>query len=411
MTLLDESGQDSHSSTHEREVLVRVDGVSKKFCRSLKKSLWYGLQDIGSELIGREYEHRLRADEFWSVKDVSFELRRGECLGLIGPNGAGKSTLLKMLNGLIKPDCGRIEISGRVGALIELGTGFNPILTGRENIYNNAAILGFTKEETEERLESIIEFSGIGEFLDTPVQNYSSGMKVRLGFAVAAQLEPDVLIIDEVLAVGDVGFRNKCYSAIDKLVSRSAVILVSHNMEALVRVSNRGLILNRGTVIFDGLPVQASSKYSELFEQTSDIVVKPGCSFMDLQLETGTSNNSVQYAESCKIVIQIHSDVDYKDILFKIVFSTSSGEIAAEFSSKNNNHKVDVLKGKNTLSTTIDNICLLPQKYYISFSLIRNRIDHIFWCRNVTQINVEGNQHGHRPYQLRSKELTMSVRN
>ena len=152
--------------------------------------------------IGSFAPPNLRKDEFWAVRDVSFEVRRGECLGLIGHNGAGKSTLLKMLNSLNRPDSGRITMRGRVGALIELNAGFNPILTGRENIYNQAALLGFSKKETDAKFDAIVDFSEIEEFLDMPVQNYSSGMRVRLGFAVAAQMEPDILLIDEVLAVG-----------------------------------------------------------------------------------------------------------------------------------------------------------------------------------------------------------------
>ena len=280
------------TSPSEDEVLVRVEGVSKKFCRSLKKSLWYGVCDIASELnpfgrtrafansnqslttedtestegntgvnqltdsaeffeghsqaglqmdsekltsirsanescasgeqIGSDSEsvliseicgkkmadgrdrEGLRDGEFWAVQDVSFELRRGECLGLIGHNGAGKTTLLKMLNGLIKPDAGSITMRGRVGALIALGAGFNPILTGRENIYINGSVLGLTKKEIDAKIDEIIDFAEIREFIDMPVQSYSSGMSVRLGFAVAANLEPDILILDEVLAVGDI---------------------------------------------------------------------------------------------------------------------------------------------------------------------------------------------------------------
>ncbi|MGK7957368.1 MAG: ABC transporter ATP-binding protein, partial [Crocosphaera sp.] len=157
------------------EVLVKVDHVSKKFCRDLKRSLWYGVQDIMSEVTARKYEHQLRKNEFWSVNDISFELRRGECLGLIGPNGAGKSTLLKILNGLIKPDKGRIELRGRIGALIELSAGFNTILTGRENIYSRGAVLGFSTAEIDKKLDAIIDFSELEDFIDTPVVNYSSG--------------------------------------------------------------------------------------------------------------------------------------------------------------------------------------------------------------------------------------------
>src|SRR5688572_23720191 len=149
------------------EVLVKAEGVSKKFCRSLKRSLWYGVKDMAAEVTGGSASHdRLRSGEFWAVNDVSFELRRGECLGLVGRNGAGKTTLLKMLNGLIKPDKGQIEMRGRIGALIALGAGFNPILTGRENIYVNASILGLTKRETDEKIDDIVDFAEVGEFID-----------------------------------------------------------------------------------------------------------------------------------------------------------------------------------------------------------------------------------------------------
>ena len=212
----------------EKEVLVKVEALSKKFCKDLKTSLLYGVKDLIYGMSGNKNERKLRDKEFWAVKDISFELRRGECLGLIGHNGAGKSTLLKILNGLINPDAGKVTIRGRVGALIELGAGFNPILSGRENIYNNGAILGFSKKEIDAKVEEIIDFAEIREFIDMPVQNYSSGMKVRLGFAVAAQMEPDVLIIDEVLAVGDLGFVLKCFKQIDTILPKTAIVFVSH---------------------------------------------------------------------------------------------------------------------------------------------------------------------------------------
>jgi lipopolysaccharide transport system ATP-binding protein len=230
------------------EALITVDGLSKKFCRSLKHSLWYGVQDLASELRGRRHgrDGELRANEFWALQDISFELKRGECIGLIGRNGAGKSTLLKLLNGLIKPDQGRITMHGRVGALIELNAGFAPILTGRENIDINGQILGFSKQEIDAKLDAILAFADIDEFIDMPVQNYSSGMKVRLGFAIAAQMEPDVLIIDEVLAVGDIGFRVKCLNRIQELLETSAVIFVSHSMPLVARICNQVMVLNQG---------------------------------------------------------------------------------------------------------------------------------------------------------------------
>lgn len=265
---------DSRPSTLDApETLVRVQNVSKKFCRSLKQSMWYGIKDIGAELTGGRNAQNgpppLRPDEFWAVRDVSFELKRGDCLGLIGRNGAGKSTLLKMLNGLIKPDVGRIEMHGRIGALIELGTGFNPILTGRENIYINGSLLGFNKEEINKKFDDIVEFAEIGEFIDMPVKNYSSGMKVRLGFAVAAQMEPDVLLIDEVLAVGDMNFKLKCFNLIDRLVENCAVIFVSHSMQLISRLCNQIMLMECGREKFTGIDVsEGIDKYYQSLNGT-----------------------------------------------------------------------------------------------------------------------------------------------
>lgn len=236
------------------EVLIKVDGVSKKFCRNLKKSLWYGVKDIAKEAFGLSGGYdRLRPEEFWAVNDVSFEVKRGQCLGLIGRNGAGKTTLLKMLNGLIKPDKGQIEMRGRVGALIALGAGFNPILTGRENIYVNGSILGLPKREIDNKIEEIIEFSEIRDFIDAPVQSYSSGMQVRLGFAIATTLTPDILLLDEVLAVGDTLFQAKCLQRIkDVQHSGGVILLVTHTLEHVAHYCNRAILLDKGILAMDG---------------------------------------------------------------------------------------------------------------------------------------------------------------
>lgn len=258
----------------ENEVLVKVEHLSKKFCKDLKTSLWYGVKDLYDNLWGNKEQRLLRRDEFWAVKDINFELRRGECLGLIGHNGAGKSTLLKILNGLINPDEGKVIIKGRVGALIELGAGFNPILTGRENIYNNGAVLGFTKKEIDSKVEEIIDFAEIRDFIDMPVQNYSSGMKVRLGFAVAAQMKPDVLIIDEVLAVGDLGFVLKCFKTIDTILPNTAIIFVSHTMPMISRICNQIILMEHGKTEFQGNDVgKAIDLYYSRFAQNESNVV------------------------------------------------------------------------------------------------------------------------------------------
>lgn len=257
------------------ETLIKVEGLSKKFCRSLKKSMWYGMQDIGSELIGKRHgaDGALRSDEFWAVKDINFELKRGECLGLIGHNGAGKTTLLRMLNGLIRPDQGRIEMRGKVGALIALGAGFNPILTGRENIYVNAAVLGMSKQYVDSKIDEIIDFAEIRDFINSPVQTYSSGMNVRLGFAVAAILiEPDILFLDEVLAVGDIGFAIKCLNTVRQMTNKAAVVFVSHNMQQISAFCTRMMVMDHGKVLIDSPnPSEGIDQYYGLVKHEKQI--------------------------------------------------------------------------------------------------------------------------------------------
>ena len=294
--------------TTPNETLVEVTGLSKKFCKDLKTSLWYGVKDLVAGYSGNKKERQLRPKEFWAVKDISFTLKRGECLGLIGHNGAGKSTLLKILNGLINPDEGKVVMRGRVGALIELGAGFNPILSGRENIYNNGAILGFTRKEIDQKLQHIIDFAELEEFIDMPVQNYSSGMKVRLGFAVAAQMEPDVLIIDEVLAVGDLGFVLKCFKTIDTILPNTAIIFVSHSMPMVSRICNQIILMDRGQAKFQGEDVaQAIDLYYTRFASNDSNVV-----FTDGTIEI----KSLEIIDKPKFgtITQIHwnEDIDIK---------------------------------------------------------------------------------------------------
>lgn len=305
------------------EILIQVEGVSKKFCKSLKRSLMYGAMDIGSELLGKYRSTELREDEFWAVRDVNFEVRRGECLGLIGHNGAGKSTLLKMLNGLIAPDTGRITMKGRIGALIELGTGFNPILTGRENVYNNGAVLGFSRQEIDRKFDAIVDFAEIGEFIDSPVQNYSSGMKVRLGFAVAAQMEPDVLIIDEVLAVGDLNFKLKCFNIIDQIVEKCAVIFVSHSMQMVSRLCSQIILMERGGVKYYGNNISTGIDryYSDLAGKISNFIRND----FNIEVLKTTINNStdqvpiIKRLDDLNINIMVKFDKEYERAVASIV--------------------------------------------------------------------------------------------
>jgi lipopolysaccharide transport system ATP-binding protein len=247
----------------DSDLLVSVEHVSKKYCKSIKRSMAYAVSDITRNLLRmRTRSERLRPSEFWAVDDVSFELKRGESIGLVGPNGSGKTTLLQMINGIFWPDKGKITVRGRTGALIAVGAGFHPMLSGRENIFVNAAILGMTKAEVRDRFDAIVEFADIGDFLDTPVKHYSSGMFVRLGFAVAAYCDPDILLVDEVLAVGDAKFQRKCLNHLTELRKQGvSFILVSHNMQSVEGVASRGITLDKGKVVYHGEVTEAISRY------------------------------------------------------------------------------------------------------------------------------------------------------
>lgn len=395
------------------ELLVKVENVSKKFCRDLKRSLWYGMKDLGNELVGRTQrgDRQLREDEFWALRDISFELRRGECLGLIGRNGAGKTTLLRMLNGLIKPDNGRIEMCGRVGALIALGAGFNPVLTGRENISVNAAVLGLTTKETDDKFEEIVEFAELGEFIDSPVQSYSSGMQVRLGFAVAAALDPDILILDEVLAVGDIGFRHKCYNTIMNLAEKCAVILVSHSMPSVARVSSHILLLQNGAEEYLGQNVaQGLEAYNALFLPTKTVII--GVEYIQLHrclAKSKKNNNStIDYHDELTIDIEYTFISDQcADFVF-IGFMDQDVNLIAD-TSVELPPKIKCADKIHKISVHIPNIEFSPGKYSISIVFSKEERGNpkgkfISQYRSAANFNVIGPKRiTGAPFMLRNK--------
>jgi len=250
------------------DLAIQTEGVSKKFCKSLRRSMAYGTKDIGRNLIGlSSHSNVLRNDEFWALHDITFDVKRGETLGIVGPNGSGKTTLLKLLNGIFWPDKGKLSLRGRVGSLIEVGAGFHPLLSGKENIYVNAAILGMTRSEVNAKVDSIVEFAGIGDFLNVPVKYYSSGMFVRLGFSIAIHCEPDILLIDEILAVGDIAFQNKCLNKISNIVEEGgrSIVIVSHDMNAISLLCDRCLLLHKGELVLNDRPDIVTEKFSSIF--------------------------------------------------------------------------------------------------------------------------------------------------
>jgi lipopolysaccharide transport system ATP-binding protein len=254
------------------DIAIRVENLSKMYrIGALQRTARYAtLRESLVEMVSAPFKSLSRpaqTEELWALKDVSFEVKHGEVVGIIGRNGAGKSTLLKLLARITKPTSGRAEIYGRVGSLLEVGTGFHPELTGRENIYMNGAILGMTKDEIRRKFDEIVAFSEIEEFLDTPVKRYSSGMSVRLAFSVAAHLEPEILIVDEVLAVGDAAFQKKCMGKMGDVSQQGRTVLfVSHNMPAVTRLCQTGIVLNHGRSVFQGNVDDAISYYVDSME-------------------------------------------------------------------------------------------------------------------------------------------------
>lgn len=260
--------------------IIVAENIAKVYKLNHEGSEKYtALRDVISSKVHGIFKSKIKEksqEDFWALKNISFEINQGDRIGIIGRNGAGKSTLLKILSRISEPSFGKITIKGRVASLLEVGTGFHPELTGRENIYLNGAILGMSRTEIKSKFDEIVDFAETEKFLDTPVKRYSSGMYVRLAFAVAAHLEPEILIVDEVLAVGDAQFQKKCLGKMDDVSKNDGrtVLFVSHNLGAVSSLCNRGLYLSKGELVFDGGIIETIKKYSE-----SDLTVNSKIEF------------------------------------------------------------------------------------------------------------------------------------
>ena len=307
---------------------IKVENISKQFCISGKQERYKALRDVVTETFVSPFRRAKNllngqatgaADlykEFWALKDISFQVEPGEVVGLIGRNGAGKSTLLKILTRITEPTKGLAEVTGRVGSLLEVGTGFHPELTGRENIYLNGAILGMRKVEINRKFDAIVDFAEVEQFLDTPVKRYSSGMAMRLAFAVAAHLEPDTLLVDEVLAVGDVSFQKKCLEKMEDVGQQGRTVLfVSHNMPAVARICERAILLDAGHVVQDGPSHQVIGAYlhsglgTTAAREWNDITNAPGNDVVRLRAvrvrtEDGKISDTVDIRKPVKAEIE-----------------------------------------------------------------------------------------------------------
>ena len=313
---------------------------------------------------------------------------------------------MKILNGLIKPDRGRIELRGRISALIELSAGFNPILTGRENIYGRGAVLGFTSAEIDKKLDAIIDFSELEEFIDTPVVNYSSGMKVRLGFAVASQMEPDVLLLDEVLAVGDVGFRAKCFNSIYKMMENAAVVLVSHSMPQINRVCSDILVMNHGQPVFQGkdVPKGVDKFYSYFQGEEKGIVTGSGRAIIhDIELESNGEKGIQEINYLDELILHIHATID-PDIKYPSVGVTILGqELQNIVQSNSAYHGVEICNSGEEMEIILNlgRINLNPGKYSLALSIQSESVGEVLVkCYNYKSFRIIGNFFGYAFVQI-----------
>src|SRR5262245_48262079 len=318
-------------------------------------------------------------DTFWALRDVSFEVKRGDVLGIIGRNGAGKSTLLKILSRVTRPTQGRAKINGRVGSLLEVGTGFHPELTGRENIYLNGAVLGMTRTEIQQKFHEIVEFAEIEQFLDTPVKRYSSGMYMRLAFAVAAHLEPEILLVDEVLAVGDAAFQKKCLGKMGEVAKEGRTVLfVSHNMAAVQALCQRGIFLRHGTVWKDASATEAIGTYLQTLQQdvSQDLLERTERSGkgevklerVDISTHVTNNSNTLSTGSPARFVFHLTNVLPKMACLFTIY--DHFGQPVAHFNSDVHSpaDSVDSRLGTQFICQ-LDELVLLPGRYRINVAI------------------------------------------
>jgi len=360
----------------------------------------YGIQDISRNILGLgSRPGRLRPGEFWALDNASFNVLRGETLGIIGPNGSGKTTLLKILNGIFWPDKGQVRIQGKIGALIEVGAGFHPLLTGRENIYVNAAILGMTKKEVKSQFDAIVAFADIGDFLDAPVKHYSSGMYVRLGFAVAAHCRPDIFLVDEVLAVGDEGFQRKCFDKIGELKKNDCTtIIISHNMHTISSFSDHVLLLDKGQAEYFHSPQDGIRGYNHLFSQQSNTEIDKNCSGNDsIQfVHVETSAKKLNPGDSFTFRLSYEAQSSFPDVEIDTAISNGSdSRLYFQATNRAFGRRIDINQGTGILEITFKDIPLCQSWSKIILAIwSQKRTELLFWWRVPVEFRGQAHASG-----------------
>lgn len=398
------------------DISIQVENLSKKYNIGLAQLRHDTLRDQLVDFISSPFKKRednVDAGVFWALRDVSFDVMQGEVLGIIGRNGAGKSTLLKLLSRITEPTSGRAVINGRVGSLLEVGTGFHPELTGRENVFLNGAILGMHRSEISRKFDEIVAFADIDQFLDTPVKRYSSGMYVRLAFAVAAHLEPEILLVDEVLAVGDIEFQKKCLGKMDDVAKLGRTVLfVSHNMNAIQRLCSKTIFIDKGELVEKGPTRDVVSGYissnfystapKEVISLEDAVRVGTGEAYFDsISYESPSeeigfkpySNGPVEFS------LNIESNAPRTVSSIAVTIFDQYGTKLVNADSVSLGRSVELKQGRNHFTFRIDRLHLNPGVYIVGLWMAKtsgNVLDQIYSAIRLDVVDLEDNEFGMR---------------
>lgn len=377
-----------------KEIDLSFEHVSKRYVVKRERP-----SEGNRSFLGRLRSRRLAAEDFWAVREVSFAVERGEVLGIIGHNGAGKSTILKLLSSITSPTLGQIRINGRLAALIEVGSGFHPELTGRENIFLNGAILGMRRSEIAAKLDSIADFAGIQKFLDIPVKRFSSGMYVRLGFSIAAHLDPDILLLDEVLAVGDAAFQEKCLRRIAELrEAGKTIVFISHDLAAVERICTRVILMRQGEIVCSGAPAEVIAEYQSHAGQAAVPVGRGGLGTdtgavsTTLTLHTLEGRPPTSANTGGPLVAQLGYECrdPVPDVVFEVILYTVDRTIMCQLSTETSGDRIDLKKGNGTLTFMCDELALLPGLYLADVAVRRRGApDELHWHDGAATLRVD----------------------
>jgi lipopolysaccharide transport system ATP-binding protein len=349
---------------------VEFNGVWKKFKKGEKFDSLRDLIPSMAKLLFSPKQRDLEEKEFWAIRDVSFQIKPGDALGIIGPNGSGKSTALKLLSGILKPDKGNLKVRGRLSTLIELGAGFHPDLTGRENIYLNGTILGMRRSEIDRKFDEIVEFSELKDFLDTPVKRYSSGMYARLGFAVASHVNPEVLLVDEVLSVGDYHFQEKCFNKMREFVKRgSTIIFVSHNLTAISTLCKSVLVLRYGVPIYHGDVSTGIQKYHAFYEEETR---SGSFELLNVRLRSavGEERDIFEPGEKAFVEIELKALKDIRHAHAGLQVHTADGQLVfVTATSRLGGKKLSLMKGEQARITFALDLNIHGNVFLLGFTM------------------------------------------